>query len=77
MLSNAPGFGRIWPAETGLTNITTQVIGASRASQTYYIAIAPGVGVFDPLRHYGRFTRRTRPPGEVAGPPIGVHGYSA
>jgi hypothetical protein len=39
---------------------------APPASQTDYIAIAPGIGVFDPLRHYGRFTR---PPGEVAGPP--------
>ena len=30
MLSNARGFGRIWPAGTGPTNITTQIIGASR-----------------------------------------------
>jgi hypothetical protein len=61
--------GRNWPNKTSQPRSS-----APPASQTDYIAIAPGIGVFDPLRHYGRFTR---PPGEVAGPPIGVHGYSA
>jgi hypothetical protein len=60
--------GRNWPNKTSQPRSS-----ALPASQTNYIAIAPGIGVFDPLRHYGRFTR---PPGEVAGPPIG-DGYSA
>ena len=61
--------GRNWPNKTSQPRSS-----APPASQTDYIAIAPGIGVFDLLRHYGRFTR---PPGEVTGPPIGVHGYSA
>jgi hypothetical protein len=55
--------GRNWPNKTSQPRSS-----APPASQTDYIAIAPGIGVFDPLRHYGRFTR---PPGEVAGPPRG------
>src|SRR6516225_240724 len=47
---------------------------APPASQTDYIAIAPGIGVFDPLRHYGRFTR---PPGQIACPPVGADRHAA
>jgi hypothetical protein len=68
------GLGRIRPAEIGPTKHSNPGSSAPPASQTDCIAIAPGIGVFDPLRHYGRFIG---PPGQIAGPPIGFHGYAA